>query len=161
MGTVWHRLTARAASASAILCPCTPGVSESQADRLTECGAPVTRRSSKPLRGRKREASNAVLGFRLEMLPVSADGVSEERRRRERTRAHGASRGSTNINRWSPERGETESAGECVHDVSPLPGLSRRHSIHPRLTPWALVLSRLRRSSDQYRLATARGSDGL
>ena len=76
-----------------------------------------------------------------------SDGPSEERRRRERTRAHGVSRGSSKGNRWSPDRGETTLAGACVHDVSPLSGLSRPSSIVPRLAPWALVLSRLRRSS--------------
>ena len=86
--------------------------------------------------------------FQIVMLPESIDGASEERRRRERTRAHGASRGNIERGRESPDRGETTPASASVHDVSPLPGLTRLLPEFPRLAPWALVLSRLRRSSE-------------
>ena len=60
-------------------------------------------------------------------LQESDDGASEERRRRERTRAHGVSRGSSKGIRWSPERGETTTFGRvrpgCIAPAGALASL--------------------------------------
>ena len=73
---------------------------------------------------------------------------SEERRRRGRTRAQGASRGYSNTGRSSPGGAKQPQQPTCSVSVSPLRGSRIIPSRFPQLAPWAQVLSRLRRFSE-------------
>ena len=73
---------------------------------------------------------------------------SEERRRRGRTQAHGASRGYSNTGRSSPGGAKQPQQPTCSVSVSPLRGSRIIPSRFPQLAPWAQVLSRLRRFSE-------------
>jgi len=72
--------------------------------------------------------------------------ILPERRRRESTRAHGASRGSAGRNRSKPRKGRKRATAVARSRSSfAPPGLDRVPPQYPRLTPWTTVLLRLRR----------------
>ncbi len=78
-------------------------------------------------------------------------------RRRESTVAHGVSRGSAGRNRSKPRKGRKKATAFARSGSSfAPPGLDRTPPQYPRLTPWALALSRLRRFRMARRLETLR-----
>jgi len=93
-----------------------------------------------------RARPTAITSTAVANHPVSRGAKAVKRRRRESTRAHGVSRGSAGRNRSKPRKGRKR-ATAIAHSRSSFapPGLDRTPPQYPRLAPWALALSRLRR----------------